>query len=242
MDILFVNFGNQSDCFISTSVVKGLYREYKEPDIFCVVEDDNTKVIFDYCPHIKGTFTINNIFNLPVKNFDLLISYGQYSTGRIHAFDESIQVQETKSVFGNNYFDILYGNLKTGKNIFQVYYNIAGLKWCGESFNFKYYPKNKTKKNLVGLALVNSNLRNYVKDNLVGEEKLWDIPFKKNILRKIDEVNRCYQIITDDFLTMNLAIYLKKEIFFLKTVPYNTRLEFFNSKYYVYHIPYQFVK
>ena len=58
---------------------------------------------------------------------------------------------------------------------------------------------------------------------------------------RMDEVNRCKDIITDDILTMNMAIYLRKRIYFLETAPVNLKLEFFGSKHTVIDVPYNFL-
>ena len=116
------------------------------------------------------------------------------------------------------------------------------MKWKGQGYDFDYYPKSRCKKNRTGLAVANANLRSFIIDKLsLDESKLWVIPYRKNIFKKIDEVNRCKRIVTDGFFTMNVASYLKKNIYFLKTVPYTTRIEIFGNGY-IYNVPSNIIK
>jgi len=59
--------------------------------------------------------------------------------------------------------------------------------------------------------------------------KIWYIPYKKNIFKRMDEINRCKKIITDDFLTLHLSLYLRKYVYFLQTLPSNTKIELFKN-------------
>ena len=105
-----------------------------------------------------------------------------------------------------------------------------GMEWHGEGYDIKYYPQSKTKKNKIGIAVANANLRNYItKKQKIDNKRLWHIPYKKNLLKRLDEVNRCNEIITDDFLTFNLVVYLRKYVYFLQTIPYMFKLEYFGK-------------
>jgi hypothetical protein len=92
------------------------------------------------------------------------------------------------------------------------------------------------------MSAVNANLRNYVLDNLeVDDKKLWYIPYKKNIFKKMDEINRCKKVITDDLLTLHLALSLRKYVYYLETYPHTLRLELFKNGQ-IYPVPYNYLK
>ncbi len=42
--------------------------------------------------------------------------------------------------------------------------------------------------------------------------RLWDIPFKSNIIKQLDEINRCSHIITDDETCVHAALSLRKHV------------------------------
>lgn len=229
MKILIINLGTNLECFVSTSLITGLFSAYNKPEIYFVTQE-STNCIFKYNKMLKVASSFR-IFkdNYRGEEFDLLIN--------LHpSFSEENLKINSKVKLGFNFqelsetHDILYGDKKTSKNIFQLYFNISGIKWHGESFNFNYYPKTKTKKNRTGLFISNSNLKHYVINQLeLKKSKLWNIPFKQNFFKKIDEINKCSQVITDDLLVMNLSIFLRKNVFFLKNIPCNFKLEFFGS-------------
>ena len=56
------------------------------------------------------------------------------------------------------------------------------------------------------------------------------------MFRKMDELNKCGKIITDDFATLNASLFLRKESHFLKAVPHNMKIEMFGSGN-IYNIP-----
>ncbi|HUS49053.1 MAG TPA: hypothetical protein VMZ91_02755, partial [Candidatus Paceibacterota bacterium] len=58
---------------------------------------------------------------------------------------------------------------------------------------------------------------------------IWHIPYKKNIFKKIDEINRCKEVVTDDMTTFHLSMAMKKYVYFLRSFPSNIKMEFFGS-------------
>jgi hypothetical protein len=227
MNILIIHLGTPCECFVSTTILKNI----KNNNVYVLVKDDRSSCIYKNNQYIKEVFTLTSFPQklLNIK-FDKLINLNP-------DFDDTLLKFNSKNKTGFNYLDniekyyeALYGNTPIKMNLFQIYHRLAGSVWSGEGFYFKYYPKNRTKKDRVGVAVANYNLKNYICNKLKLERSvLWNIPFKNNILKKMDEVNRCYSIITDDFFTMNIALYLRKNIYFLKTIPYNFKIEMFGS-------------
>ena len=64
---------------------------------------------------------------------------------------------------------------------------------------------------------------------VIDKKKIWYIPYKKNIFKRMDEINRCKEIITDDLITFHLAMSMRKYVYYLETFPLTTRLELFGN-------------
>ena len=48
--------------------------------------------------------------------------------------------------------------------------------------------------------------REYITNELKLEQsRLWNVPYRKNIYKQFDEVNRCTNIVTDDLFIMNIS-------------------------------------
>ena len=226
MQILIINLGNYCDCFVSTSIIKALKSENENVKIDCVVKNEKIRSIFKYNKKIRNVFTKAKFKKAPPKTYDKLINLDPSNSIKIKA--------KEKVGFGysndKKALEILYGNKKTNKNIFQVYFSLAQLKWRGESYDFYYHPKTKTKKDKTGLYLSNTNLKRYIVQKMeLNESTLWIIPYHENVFKRIDEINRCNNIITDDTFTMHISVFLRKHVFFLKTLPQNTKIELFGK-------------
>ena len=224
--ILLVNFGNANDSLVATS----LLRQLKE-NVSVLVADKDAAAPFRFNPKIKQIYISDKLpNNFSEIQFDWMINL--HPGFNKNTLDVSYK-KATGFNFSNNSFQyekILFYDQKTDKNIFQIYFALAGLRWGGEGFYLNYYPKNKSRANRVGLAMTNIKLREFVKSHLnLKESRLWYIPYRKNFFKKVDEINRCNSIITDDLYTLNIALALRKEIYFLETVRLNFKLELFKK-------------
>lgn len=245
MKILIMHSGTPCECFIASSLLQGFKKiDYKYPEVFVVVNDKECESIFEHNTRVKKVYVHDKIPNEIFKiTFDKVIVL---HPGVEKDFIESIESSE-KSGFhcsedSEYYFDIMYGRKKTKMNLFQIYYKMSGMKWHGQRYDFNYFPKSRSKENRTGIAVANANLRNYIINRLhLDESNLWVIPYKNSIFKKMDEINKCKRIITDDFFTLNIAVYLKKSMYFLKTLPYTTRIEMFGNGY-IYNVPTTIVK
>lgn len=240
MNILLINTGNVLECLISSSIIKSMRRKYNNINFWIIVDNDiNCKNIFKYNKNVKKVFFLEEVYKIPYdlfnNTYDKIINLNckNYVIGFFEDILENSHCEKLGIGFNENsdfFFDVIYGNKKTNKNLFQVYFNLAGLTWKGEGYDFFYRPKTKSKKNKIGFALANKNLRNYVLSKLeIDEKNIWTIPFKKNIYKACDEINRCKYIISDDFLTINLACCLRKDLLFLKCLPFNYKIELFKK-------------
>ncbi len=221
---------------MASSVNAGLLKRSKDLDITWIVANDDAKLIFLFSKQVK-VFTIDEFLQRRIFEFyDVLINLSCNATilNKITAKEKIGFGYEPQS---EKYRDCICGDSSIDMNLFQVYYRLAGLSWRGEGYDISYYPRTKVKKSRIGLAIANANLRNFIKENLDLEmSKLWVIPYKKNIFKRMDEINRCKTIVTDDYLTMHFALYLRKSVNFLQTLPYNFKVELFNSGK-VYKVP-----
>lgn len=231
MRILIVHLGVLSELLPSTSIIKGLLKKIDNPNITWVINSPNNKYIFNYNKNINRVLSFQELEKID-ETFDVLINLHPYFPHEKcknlkikDAFD--FNFQKEFGTFANVFEDkVILSNI----NIFQMYYKLAGLTWKGEGYDIYYYPHSKQKRNKIGISFANINLRNYVIDTLHFESsKLWYIPHKKNIFKRIDEINKCEKIITDDIITCHLAVYLRKYVYFLKTFPLNVNLEFFGK-------------
>jgi hypothetical protein len=247
MKFLIINFGTLCETFISTCIIKGIYKNHSQesqPEIYWICNDQESLNILKYNKKIKKVYIKGEVPESLLKmNFDRVINL---SPEFLPANDLNILSNDIRGFNfddkSNKLYDIVYGNVKSNLNIFQIYFKLSGMTWKGEGYDVNYIPRNKSKKNRTGIAIANANLRNYIIDKLkLDITKLWIVPFKKNIFKKIDEINRVNYLITDDFLSMNIGLFVRKNIYFLETIPYNTRLEFFGTGE-SYQVPFNITK
>lgn len=238
MKILITNLGTVADNITSSSVLKRLKRRLEATDITWCVKTKADKNTFKYNKTINKIISLEELINLE-ETFDLLINLDPFLP---HKICNKVKIIDTLG-FGFNeeissFESVIDGDKQMkGMNVFQMYYKLAGMTWKGEGYDIGYYPRSKSKKNRVGVAVANANLRNYLTDEIkLGSMKLWHIPYKKNVFKKMDEINKCSNIITDDVLTLHLSLALRKYVYFLKTTPINTRIEFFGNGE-IYEVP-----
>jgi len=233
MDIAIVHVGNLSECLTATSLTTGLLQKYNDAKISWVVKDADAKNIFKYNKKIYKVFSLAEFYlDLP-KKYDILFNLTnkiQFFPDNLFKINKIMGSGTDEKIYDVAINDILSGNKKINKSLFQIYYKMCGMSWAGEGYDICYCPKNKQKKGTIGLSLGDVRLRDYVLNNLkMPYMKKWYIPNKKNILKKYEEINRCKHIITDDYLTLNIALSLKKYVYFTQTVPCNYGIEMFGS-------------
>jgi hypothetical protein len=235
MKILITNFGTTSDNIASTCILKRLKRRLEDTDITWGVKKKEDKNTFKYNKTINRVLCLKELINLD-ETFDLLINLDPFLP---HEICNKIKILDTLG-FGFNgavssFESVVNGIMpKYDMNIFQMYYTLAGMTWKGEGYDIGYNPRSRSKKNRAGIAVANANLRNYLTEELnLDSMRLWHVPYKKSIFKKMDEINKCAKIVTDDLLTLHLALSLRKYVYFLKTNQPNTKIEFFgNGEFY----------
>jgi len=228
-EVLFVNLGNVNECLLSTSLIKELKKE--ECNITILTKDKITATPFRYNPRINKVLLIDKLPN-DFSNicFDALYNFSPN-------FNKNTLNINYKSAFGFNFstesfnFEkMLYYNQKTNKNIFQIYYSLIGHVWNGQGFDFNYFPKNKCRKKYIGIAVFSPKLRDFMMKEFNPDRlRLWHVPYRKNLFKQTDEINKCKYIITDDILVLNISLALRKETYFLQTSEINFKIEMFGK-------------
>ena len=220
--------GEPKDCFVATAINKQIAHLAPTSKVYWVVKDNACKSIFRYNKYINRVFTKETL-KASRNKFDVLLN--------LHPDFIASDVPQGTTPTGVNFSpeaehlsDVLFGNKKSNLNAFQLYFKMAGMNWRGESYDLKYYPSTRSKKNRTGLAVAHAKLRRYVNDNLdIDKKRAWIIPFKNNLFKQMDEINRCAQVVTDDLLTMHMAVYLRKQVHYISAVDINVKPEFFGK-------------
>ncbi len=234
MKILVAHLGTLLEVFVASSINKGLCKKYYNPEITWVLGNETTKSLLKYHSKLKEAITCEELIARGYRGYDKFIN--------LHPlFKPTNQIsEEFKSIFSDTfgyyqhseeyilYDSILYAGKETNMSMFQVYFRLAGMVWRGEGYDIKYFPKTKSKKKRAGIAIVHANLRNFITENIdLKSMKTWIVPYKKNVFKHMDEINRCHNIVTDDLLVLNLALYLRKKVNFLETIHNNMKTELF---------------
>lgn len=215
-DVLIMHLNNTAEALVTTSLIK---RFIKDGYSVHSVSDENAKNIFKFCGSnamlldgkpIKGQYDVainmspsylsSEMMNTVSANHKL--GYGIVD-GNIEFLNDGAKRHYESSQLG----------IPTKANLFQLLFSLADMTWQGEGYALGYFPRNRSRKTLAGVAVKEARLRRFILNNLSLEKsRLWQIPFKKNILKHIDEVNRCRQIVTDDSTTLHVALALRKSV------------------------------
>lgn len=232
MDILVIHLGSVADNVVASSIVKSICKKYKDAKIYWVVSDENGKNVFKYNKNIYKSITIEEFTNMD-NNWDVFINL---HPGFSKEDCDKVVSAERMGFFNSDVSDlfILYSiGESTTMSAVQIYHRLIKDKWKGSGYDVGYFPKTKSNPKRAGIFISNTNLKHYCLSNLYNDtiknNTLWVIPYKKSIFKKMDEINRCGSVITDDLITMHLSIYLRKYVYFLETLPQSTRYEFFGK-------------
>jgi len=229
--IVIINLNPILECVISTAVIKGLSTEYPDCELY-VVTLEKSLDIFKYNKRIHCCTTLEEAISSGVtkEKFELLVNMTMDFQNNMSIFNADKFIGFNFDEESEKIKEHLYQGQRTNKNIFQIFYNLCGLTWKGQGPNLSYYPKTKTQKNIIGLSIANPNIKKYISNKLnLNYSKVKFVNYKQNIFKKCDEINKHEIILTDDFLTMLVSLYLRKKILFLKSLNYNFRIELLGS-------------
>jgi hypothetical protein len=227
MSAALIIIRNASDALVATPLIRRLSKSFV---VHCM-SDDNLVDFFRFCAKSSERLSIIN------KPYDLVINL---SPSLICSDVIEQACAKEKLGFGRSGENLRFFNegadqlyrakiigIPSDANYFQLLFGAANLVWQGEGYEIPYFPRNRTKK-LTGIAIRDHRIKKHISENL-KVNKMWQVPFKHNLLKQLDEVNRCQNIITDDETVMHCALSLRKKVEFIsrKRIPY--RIEMFKS-------------
>lgn len=229
---LLLHSSDVADAIVATSLIKRLSRDGFA--VYCVCNEASESVFeFSGGRNIAVDQARRNSFDMAVNLSPTFLCADIMSDVRASK-KLGYGVADEKISFYNDGAKAHYETVHLGKvtkaNLFQLMFGIADISWQGEGYGLSYFPRNKTRKGLTGIATKDIRLREFLINNLNLEwSRLWQIPFKKNVLKHIDETNRCKQIVTDDITTLHVALALRKSVEYIiqKELPY--KMEMFGS-------------
>lgn len=236
MNVLICHFGEPWQALVATSLMKGIPANFKEAKISWAIPK-NHEPLFEYNSKIERLYLdyepIEEHFNLAI-NLTPSVTAADYAN-RVDADVRLGFLSDNGAIICTGKdaevsYRIMAGEETTDRNIFQVLYRLAGIKWRGEGYDLAYFPKTRTKKKKTGIAISNPDLRQFVKENLqLDMSEIWHIPLRQNLLKRIDELNRCKNIVTDDLFSLHAAIALRKHVEFLDIEGTTMAIEFFGN-------------
>lgn len=236
MNIAVLNYGEPWLVLASTSLIRGLLNKFPNSKIHFFVTQDSFPVV-QYNQKIQAisgyAYDVSNSFDFAI-NMTPTIEASDFMT-EIEAKTKLGFLEKNGDVFSVNkdadeYLAIMHEGQSTDRHLLQVLYRLVGLTWKGEGYDLAYYPKNRTNKSRTGIAISHDALRQFVKNNLkLQMSEIYNVPIRRNVLKKMDEINRCMNIITDDLFIMHASIALRKNVEFLDTKGLTTRIEFFSK-------------
>jgi hypothetical protein len=114
------------------------------------------------------------------------------------------------------FFDkVMTGEISTRKNILDIYYTLAHLKWTGEGYGLSYYPRKKQDK--TAGSYMNTKIENTL-----------PIQLPAKILGQFDTINQFKTIHTDNLFVAHAGIALRKYVYlYTQSLPYE--IEFFKK-------------
>jgi hypothetical protein len=235
MRIVIVIDGPKEHALALTSVIRPLSKKYGFPEVSLVTNSENA-VFFRWISGVR-VFRFNQ--QLPGGDVDLLVDYGGSDAAMRFVAGMSPKsylginpVHETlSSEVDTNAFQGLYTVKEvTQRNIFQMLFGIAGLKWQGEGYNFRYYPRAKQQNGTVGVAVRDDDIRRFVKGRLkLGGGEMIHVPLRHHILKQFDEVNKVESLVTDDPFVLHVGLCLRKQVQYLVYEPPTYKPEFFGN-------------
>ena len=235
MRIAVLNYEDPWLVIVSTSLIRGLQRVYPDCKIVFFLKQE-TEILLRYNKDIEliNGYTIDDMHFDKVINLSPSLEASNLCSNLI-ADQKYGFIDHNSNVYCINknaeeYYNSVFCNNRTNKCILQLLFRLANLRWRGEGYKFSYYPKNKTNRANTGVAIQSERLREFLKSNL--QLSLSDVKYlsnKNNLLKKIDEINRCKNIITDDLFILHVAISLRKNVQFLDNKGLGYNIEFFGS-------------
>jgi len=233
-DVLLLHLNDISEALVATSLIKRLVKDGCNVH---TISDENSSNVFRYC-----TASSSIMYDKPITRvYDVAInlSPSYFSSEVMRNVSANKKLGYSVSSDGNieflndgakRHYESRHLGIVSKSNAFQLLFSLSDLVWQGEGYSMGYFPRNRTNKKLTGVATKDTKLKHFLLNDLnLESSRLWEIPFKKNILKQMDETNRCKQIVTDDLTILHVALALRKNVEFLVQKEPNYRIEMFGS-------------
>jgi hypothetical protein len=235
-DVLLIHLGQLSDAIVSTSIVKKLVADGAR--VHCVGDQQFCNLLA-YCKNVRAE-VLDTVRSSGLAKYDTAINLSPLPTctGIIDEVRADTKLGYGKTgdalSFYNKGAELHYRHrfvgVPTTSNLFQLTFSLAGMTWRGEGYQIGYFPRNRTKKSAIGVAIRDQILRNYVCDNIkLDRSRILVVPFRHNVLKQIDEVNRCKNIVTDDAGITHLSLALRKNVEYIVRKKPSFGIEMFRS-------------
>lgn len=231
-EVLIIQLGQLTDAVVSTSIVKKLLTDGHR--IHCVA-DPITRDLIGYCKNVR----VESPEEATIESYDMAINLSPLvtCTEMIDKVDAATKLGygrqgESLSFYNKGaelHYKHRYIGIPTPANLFQLTFGLAGMTWHGEGYHIGYFPRNRSKKGSIGIVIRDQLLRDYVKKNVnCDKTRISVVPFRQSVLKQIDEINRCKNIVTDEVGILHLALALRKnvELIVRKKPPFE--IEMFN--------------
>lgn len=234
MKIAVLNYEEPYFVLASTSLIKGL-QKMQNSDVTFFVKDESLPLV-KYNKNIKCI----SGFVSEQNDYDVLINYSVSAAALDFANNLKSQIKlgfiEKHGYLAfadknaEELYNILHNRKKSQQSLIKTIYKVANIKWHGEGYCLSYFPRKKMIRTNTGVFVTNEHLREYLRNNLfLTRSHTQFMTNKKDLLKRIDEINSCMNIITDDLFVLHASIALRKYVQFLDRYDTNYQIEFFGN-------------
>lgn len=226
MKIILVQSGPDYEVLILGSLLIGLQKKYQGAEIVWAGLPQFFELV-RYNKRIKKCVDITQDLSFSSLNqlYGADVCINTSNAKKARQFTSSIPAKQRFGFMKDGPVDrhaeffikVMTNEISTRKNILDLYFSLAGLKWAGEGYGLSYYPRKKKEK-ATGIYL----------DMEVEVEDAVPIQLPHKLLPRFDAINQYETIHTDDLFVAHSGIALRKYVhFYCKSLPYE--IEFFKK-------------
>lgn len=228
MKIILIQSGPDHEVLILGSLLIGLHKKYQGAEIVWVGQPQFFELV-KYNKRIKRCVDVNQDLSFSSLNqlYGAEICINATNSKKTRKFASSIPVKQRFGFTKEGPVDrhaeffqkVMTSEISTRKNVLDLYFQLAGLKWSGEGYGLSYYPRKKKEK-ATGTCL-SGEFEVQVEDSVA-------IQLPKSLLARFDTLNQFEIIHTDNLFVAHAGIALRKYVhFYSKALPY--QIEFFKK-------------
>lgn len=226
MKIILIQSGPDHEALILGSLLIGLHKKYQGAEVVWVGQPKFFELV-KYNNRIKRCMDIGQDLSFSslscVYGADLCINPSRTKSAK--KFVSSVPAKQylgfTKDGPANRQAEffgkVMGGEISTRKNILDLYYSLADLRWSGEGYGLSYYPRKKQEK-YVGTYLSQE----------IDVENGVPIQLPKKLLPRFDVLNQFGFVHTDDLFVTHASIALRKHVYYYSSSE-PCKIEFFKK-------------